>query len=117
MGEVCGDILTLLQICKQKGSRTYGTLFEYLCGSCLVADDALREEEHAQHDAHGKHDSHDDGQSVEVLLHDARGRAGVIQRASDHIRNAGTFTRMQQDEDNKSDARKNEQDGKDDCEY
>lgn len=30
LGEVCEDILTLLQICKQKGSRTYGTLFEYL---------------------------------------------------------------------------------------
>ena len=43
-------------------------------------------EEHAQHDAHGKHDSHDDGQAVKVLLHNARGRAGVIQRASNHIR-------------------------------
>ena len=65
---------------------------------CLVADDALREEEHAQNDTHGKHDSHDDGQAIEVLLHDARGRAGVIQRASDHIRNAGALTGMHQDE-------------------
>ena len=65
---------------------------------CLVADDALREEEHAQHDAHGKHNSHDDGQAVKVLLHNARGRGGVIQRTGDHIRNAGALTGVHQNE-------------------
>lgn len=28
LGEVCGDILTLLQICKQKGSRTCKTHYK-----------------------------------------------------------------------------------------
>lgn len=40
---------------------------------CLVADDALREEEHAQNDTHGKNDGHNYRQAIEVLLHDARG--------------------------------------------
>ena len=65
---------------------------------CLVADDALREEEHAQNDTHSKNDGHNYRQAIEVLLHDARGRAGVIQRASDHIRNAGALTGMHQNE-------------------
>ena len=68
------------------------------CGDGLVADDALREEEHAQDDAHGKDNSHNHRQAIEVLLHDARGRAGVIQGAGDHILNAGTLAGVHQNE-------------------
>ena len=74
-------------------------------------------DDHEHDEGEQEHHRADDGDAIEVLLNDARSLVRTIHARSDHIRNAGTFTRMQQNEDNESDARKNEQDGKDDCEY
>ena len=67
----------------------------------LEADDTLREEEHAEDHAHGEHDGDDDRQLVEVLLHDAGGSAGIVQRTSDHVGNAGALTGVHQHERDK----------------
>ena len=77
----------------------------------------MREDDHEHNERYQEYRHQNNGDAIEVLLNDARSLVRTIHARSDHIRNAGTFTRIQQDEDNESDARKNEQDGKDDCEY
>lgn len=75
------------------------------------------EDDHEHDERYQEHRHQNNGDAIEVLLNDARSLVRTIHARSDHVRNAGTFTRMQQYENDESDARKNEQDGKDDCEY
>ncbi len=71
----------------------------------LDADDTLREEEHGENHARGKDKSGNDRHAVKVLLHDARGRAGVVQRARDHVGNAGSLAGMHKNKADESDGR------------
>ncbi len=67
----------------------------------------MREDDHEHNERYQEYRHQNNGDAIEVLLNDARSLVRTIHARSDHIRNAGTFTRMQQDEDNESDARKN----------
>ena len=83
---------------------------QLLIGLLAGVDRAMREHDH-EHDKRDDEDSHqDDGDTIEVLLDDARTLIGSVHARCDHVRNTRSLARMEQDEDDKPDAREHEQD-------
>lgn len=82
----------------------------------LGVDRALGIDDHEHQQRHHEHDGTDDGDTIEVLLDDARTRLGRIHRARDHIGDARALAGMHQDEDDHADARHHQQDEEEDDE-
>lgn len=60
--------------------------------NALQANDALREEEHAENHGHGEDDRDNDRELIQILLHNTGGGTGIVQRAGDHVGNTGALT-------------------------
>ena len=64
---------------------------------------------HQQDKRNQKYNRKNNGDAIEVFLHNARAGLRRINRASNHIRNASSLAGVQQDENNQTNARNNEQ--------
>lgn len=69
-----------------------------LPGGILVADDTLREEEHAGDDGGDEHEDEHVGDTVQVLLHDRRSLLRRVERRGSGIGETASLPRMHQDE-------------------
>ena len=82
----------------------------------LFCDRSLRVDDHQHDERQQEHHREDDGDAVEVLLHDARARLRGVHGAGDHVGYARALAGMQQDEHDEAQARDDEQDEHDDKE-
>ncbi len=75
----------------------------------------MREHDHQYDERNDEDRDQNDGDTIQVLLNDARSLIGAINARCDHVRNTSSLARMEQDEDDQPDAREHEQNRKDDC--
>ena len=77
-------------------------------------DRAVRIDDHQHDERHHEDDREDDGDAVQVLLHDARAGLRGLDRAGYHVGDAGALAGMQQDEHDEPQAGNDQQDQHDD---
>ena len=92
----CGPIVSVLFRDVQGAVHARPGAHRLRCRRCL------REEEHREHDARSEHAGNDHREAIEILLHNARGSARVIQRAGDHVGYTGALARMHEHKRNEA---------------
>ena len=75
----------------------------------MSADGPMRIDDHEHQKRYQEDDSAYDGDAIEVLLYDAGTRLGGVHGTGDSIRDARSLPGMHEDEDDESDAGKEQQ--------